>query len=103
MKKKNVDLEFEKQKEAILKQARSVTQSPERAEAELLRRVDRLTEDAYVDGNTQKYAWEYELENYRKARIKEHFYTLGAICGILALILVLVLHFGNILTFLMKL
>lgn len=106
MKKQKIDPEFEKRKEEILRSARNVTQSPDRAEAAFLRRVD---DDTAYDGAYEsapeaerKYAWEYELEQYRKARIKERFYMIGSICGILALALTLILNFGNILQILMQ-
>ena len=49
-----------------------------------------------------KYAWEYEIENYRKFRNQMRFILFGAICGILSLVLTLVLHFNQIKGFLMK-
>lgn len=44
------------------------------------------------------YAWEYELEMYQKQKRKERFYSIGAWCGIISLILILVFHLQEILT-----
>lgn len=49
-----------------------------------------------------KYAWEYEIENYRKFRNQMRFILFGAVCGILSLILTIGLHFNQIKGFLMK-
>ncbi len=38
------------------------------------------------DPSDNLYAWEYELEFYKKLKRRERFYTLGSVCGILALI-----------------
>lgn len=38
------------------------------------------------------YAWEYELEYYKRLRKRERFYAFGAWCGIVSLILVLLLN-----------
>lgn len=48
------------------------------------------------DPASNLYAWEYELENYKRLRRRERFYAFGAWCGILSLILVLVLN-GSVL------
>lgn len=44
----------------------------------------------------QKFAWEYELERYRKDRIKDRFCIAGAICGMLALAITLFFNFSAI-------
>lgn len=43
------------------------------------------------------YAWEYELEMYKKQKRKERFYTFGAWCGVISLILVLILNYKALL------
>ncbi|HAS74643.1 MAG TPA: hypothetical protein DCS67_10910 [Clostridiales bacterium UBA8960] len=64
------ELAFEKSKREILKQ-NSATK-PENQETK-----------RYEKHN--KFAWEIELENYRKSKAKERFYFFGAMCGILSL------------------
>lgn len=49
------------------------------------------------DPASNLYAWEYELEFYQRLKKRERFYAFGGVCGILSLILVLVLHFEEIL------
>lgn len=43
-----------------------------------------------------KYAWEYEIEDYRKRKNHERFCFFGACCGVLSLILTLVFNYGKI-------
>lgn len=82
-------LEFEKSKRDIIKQAQK--RSDEWAEE--------VSKAPMID--ERKYAWEIELENYRKQKLKEKFWTIGACSGILALILTLLLNFSTIKGFLM--
>lgn len=79
-------LEFEKNKRNILKQ---INES----------KTEQLTNKTHSD---QKYAWEYELEFYRRSKRKERFYTFGAICGILALAINIVFNFNAWVGFLMQ-
>lgn len=44
------------------------------------------------------YAWEYELDMYKKQKRKERFFYFGACCGIASLILVILLHYQTILS-----
>lgn len=39
------------------------------------------------------YLWQYELEHYKREKRKDRFYTFGAVCGIISLILTLALNF----------
>lgn len=48
------------------------------------------------NNNTQKPAWYYEIQNYRSQKKRERFYLIGAICGILSLVLTIVLNFNII-------
>lgn len=82
-------LELEKSKREIIKQAQR--RSEEWAEE--------CAKTPIVDD--RKYAWEIELENYRKQKAKEKFWMLGALCGILSLILTIAFHFSEIRGFLM--
>lgn len=82
------ELEFEKNKRAILKH----TQKFKNTEAHTPIRQE----------EAKKYAWEYELENYRKSRIMDKFHTVGAICGIGSLILTIWLNWDILIQFLMK-
>lgn len=49
-----------------------------------------------------KYAWEYEIESYRKFKNQMRFLLFGAVCGVLSLILTIGFHFNEIKGFLMK-
>ena len=93
------ELEFEKSKRDILKlnpNHKSDT-TREYTRGETKQSVDK------VPGYGQKrYAWEIELENYRKSKWKERFYFFGAICGILSLALTLFLNFDQVKSILMK-
>lgn len=75
------DIEFEKNRQAILKQR------------------GRPVEDTPLESglDNQKFAWEYEIEEYRKSKRREKLYSFGAFCGILSLILTLYFHFERIL------
>jgi len=76
-------LEFEKNKREII---RSAGQTKENfSSPELSKEPD------------QKYAWEYELERYRKEKTMNRFNFIGAICGILSLIITVWFHFYDIL------
>lgn len=81
-------LEFEKSKRRILEQTK-VIKKPE-------------NDTKGVNDNPNKYAWEYELEFYRKSKRRDRFYAFGAICGILALIITLILNGNELLHFLMQ-
>lgn len=39
------------------------------------------------------YLWQYELEHYKREKRKDRFYTFGAICGILSLLLTIALNY----------
>lgn len=79
------ELEFEKNKREILKQNSTVA-----------------TEKVKMD-STRKYAWELELEQYKKQKRLARFHTFGAILGILSFVLTLILNYSKILEILMKL
>lgn len=79
------DLEFEKNRMEILKRA----QVPKNAAAQKNGTI-KLDED-------QKYAWEYEIEVYRKQKRKEKFFIFGSVCGIISLLLTLLLNFQALL------
>lgn len=74
------DIEFEKNRQAILRQRGK----------EVLPDINDSN-----DGN-KKYAWEYELEEYRKSKAREKFYVFGAVCGILSLIITLFLNYRSL-------
>lgn len=89
------ELAFEKSKRDILKANQNAS--------DLKKKNSDVVENQDLTlGGQRKYAWEYELEFYRKMRSKERFYFVGAICGILALVLTLGLHYREILEILMK-
>ena len=72
------ELAFEKNKREILKQTQHS-------------KIDRQETKLYSKQN--KYAWEIELENYRKSKLKERFYFFGAICGIASLVWNILMQF----------
>ena len=78
------ELEFEKNKREILKQNVHVSS-------------DKIQMDS-----SKRYAWEIELEQYKKQKSLERFHTFGACVGILAFLLTLVFNYTKILEFLMK-
>ncbi len=81
-------LELEKRKREILKEAQNNrVRSPRESQKDIY--------EIREPEGTQKFAWEYELERYRKEKIKERFYFFGAICGILALALTLYFNAGQ--------
>lgn len=72
------ELAFEKNKREILKQNKS-----------------KIEEDSKIKlyNKENKFAWEIELENYRKSKLKERFYFFGSICGIISLIWIILMQF----------
>ncbi len=82
------ELEFEKNKREILRHS----QSPKKVRESMPLKQD----------EGKKYAWEYELENYRKSKVLDKFHTFGAICGIVALIMTILLNWDVLIQFLMK-
>ena len=82
------ELEFEKNKREILRRS----QPPKKVRESMPIEQD----------EGKKYAWEYELENYRKSKVIDKFHTFGAICGIIALILTVLINLDVLIQFLMK-
>ncbi len=46
--------------------------------------------------DSRKYAWEYEIEEYRKKKNRDRFYKIGALAGILSLIITVIDKFTPI-------
>lgn len=82
------ELEFEKNKRDILKHSQPIKNGHNHMPIK--------------QEETKKYAWEYELENYRKSKILDKFHTFGAICGIIALIMTLLFNRDLLMEILMK-
>lgn len=77
-------IEFEKSKREILKQ-------------------NKPTPIAHAkDMSDKRFAWEIELEQYKKRKALESFHTFGAIMGIIACVLTILFHLQDIQAFLMK-
>lgn len=76
------DREFEKNKKEILR--RMKTSNPNLAMIDS--KINTVNENSR-DNRDQKYAWEYEIEEYRKKKNLERFYKIGALSGILSLII----------------
>ncbi len=49
-----------------------------------------------MQSKDHRYAWEYELEAYRAQQKKTRWLAMGALCGILSLVLEVVFHWGDI-------
>ncbi|SKC41383.1 hypothetical protein [Maledivibacter halophilus] len=75
------DKEFEKNKKEILRRIKSSNFNLALSDS----RNDIVNKNCSNVGK-QKYAWEYEIEEYRKKKNLEKFYKIGAISGIISLI-----------------
>lgn len=73
------DLEFEKNRQEILKNAK-------------INNKKSLS-------NNKEHLWKYEIEKYRKQKKKELFFSIGSIAGIISLLLTIALHYYEILAF----
>ncbi len=89
------ELEFERNRMELLKQM-NVDLSDKKVSN--YKRSPSPTEAIHSVSSTGKYAWEYELEDYRKRKAYERFCLFGACCGILSLIVTLVVNFERIVT-----
>lgn len=74
----------------------------EKSKREILKLNQKKTPPSLNQSHEEKrqFAWEIELEQYRKQKNKEKFWTIGAICGVLALILQIMLNYEQILSYL---
>ncbi len=79
-------LEFEKSKREILKQ----TQMSKRNIS-----IEEVKE-TQPESTNQKFAWELELEQYRKNKVKDQFVLIGAMAGIASFIMVILFHFQDL-------
>jgi hypothetical protein len=50
----------------------------------------------HADRENKRFAWQIELEDYRRRKRWERFYKVGAFCGILSLLLQLYFHGGKL-------
>ena len=73
------DLEFEKNRQEILKNAK--------------------INNKKSLNNNKEHLWKYEIEKYRKQKKKELFFSIGSIAGIISLVLTVALHYYEILAF----
>lgn len=89
------ELAFEKSKRDILKASQNANDQKNK-------NSDVTENQDLTLGGQRKYAWEYELESYRKMRRKDRFFLVGSTCGILALVLTILLHLEEIFEILMK-
>lgn len=87
----NGDKEFEKNKKEILR--RMKTTNPKLSISD--NKNDIISKKHDNKGN-HKYAWEYEIEEYRKKKNLERFYKIGAIAGIISLIITIVDKFVSV-------
>ncbi|RKD21541.1 hypothetical protein SAMN02745883_01093 [Caminicella sporogenes DSM 14501] len=85
------DREFERNKEEILKMAGILKSNSLGTNFK-----DKLSVMEAESNDDRKYAWHYELAEYRKRKRREMFYIVGAICGILSLLINIVLNYSKI-------
>lgn len=76
------DKEFERNKKEILKRMKATNPN-----LSLVNNKIDSKNKTYDDIGNRKYAWEYEIEEYRKKKNLERFYKIGAFSGILSLII----------------
>lgn len=79
-------LEFEKSKREILKQTQMNKKNFSIEEVK----------ETQPERTNQKFAWEIELEQYRKNKVKDQFLLIGAMAGIAAFIMVVLFHFQDL-------
>ena len=91
LKNDNSALEFEQSRLNVLKMAREA-EDKRKAEASILRDTSNSRETSSLSDPSRKYAWEYEILEYRKRRKSERFAFIGGACGIVSLILTVVLN-----------
>lgn len=85
------DKEFEKNKKEILR--RIVATNPN---LEAIN-INSDAGDRHISNNdNRKYAWEYEIEEYRKKKNRDRFYKIGALAGVLSLIITVIDKFTPI-------
>lgn len=87
----NGDKEFEKNKKEILRRMKTSNSKLELSD----NKNDIINKNHDNKGN-HKYAWEYEIEEYRKKKNLERFYKIGAISGIISLIITIVDKFVSV-------
>lgn len=81
------ELEFERNRQEILKQSRTSVKSSKGTS----------TASKMDNSSSKRYAWEYELEVYRDQKKRERFYKAGAWCGILSLVITLLVNYKELL------
>jgi len=87
------ELEFERNRQEILKRSRTKTNKGQYA-TPIQTNLD--------SDSSRRFAWEYEIEVYKEQKKKEKFFTIGAWCGILSLILTLVVHYKDLIGLVIK-
>jgi len=83
------DQEFEKNREEFLKRAGMYPQHDKSSNI-------KTSKKTIYELDSQKYAWEYELAAHRRRQLKDRFYALGAMCGILSLVLTCIFNIDKI-------
>lgn len=87
------ELEFEKNRMELLKHM-NVDLSDKKVSN--YKEGQSAAEALYTTDTQGKYAWEYEIEDYRKRKRQENFYFFGACCGILSFIITLIVNYDKI-------
>jgi len=89
------ELEFEKNRMELLKQM-NVDLSEKKLSA--YKTSPSPSEAIQTANSNGKYAWEYEIEDYRKRKASQRFCFFGAWCGIVSLIITLIVNYDKIVT-----
>lgn len=80
--------EFERSRQDVLRMAREMDQK---------RKADApVNQDQPMTQGDRKFAWEYEILEYRRRRKIERFLIVGAMAGIMSLIITLTVNYGQI-------
>jgi hypothetical protein len=72
-------MEFEKNKNEILGIMKTTNPN--------LAKINNTSNEIFQESENRKYAWQYEIEEYRKKKNLERFYKIGALAGIISLII----------------
>ncbi|MDK2919040.1 MAG: hypothetical protein PWQ37_1773 [Candidatus Petromonas sp.] len=82
------DAEFEKNKKAILKRIEASNANIPK----IGRNITNLKEENKKQ-ISHRYVWEYEIEEYKRRKNKERLYLLGALSGVISLVITVAVNY----------
>jgi len=85
------DKEFEDNKKEILRRMKATNPN-----LSAMDKRNSTRNELYGYDNSRIYAWEYEIEEYRKKKRLEMFYKIGAFSGLVSLIITIIDKFKPI-------